>query len=135
MDKRTIDILTTLLLGVIPLIVWLLALLQGVNIPAQYVSITSIILAALSQYTSNSRVQEATETVKKWVRLDYLTTILLTIWPWILYFQPQIMGQIPAAYAGAGSFIFMILSQYVAEKRAENADTPLLDDTLSMEPQ
>lgn len=135
MDKRTIDILTTLSLGGIPLIVWLLALLQGINIPIIYVGIISIILATLSQYTSNIRVREATETVKKWARLDYLTTILLTIWPWILYFQPQIMGQIPVAYAGIGSFIFMVLSQYVAEKRAEKADTTLMDDTLPVEPQ
>lgn len=135
MDKRTIDIITTLALGVIPLIVWLLAMIQGINIPVIYVGIVSILLAVLSQYTSNQRVRDATETVKKWVRLDYLTTILLTIWPWILYLQPQIMGQIPAAYAGIGSFIFMVLSQYVAEKRSEKADTVLTDDTVPLEPQ
>lgn len=123
LDKRQIDILTTLVLGAIPPIVWILALLQGLYIPPEYAVAMTIILAALSQYTSNQRVKEATETLKKWIYFDYLTTILLTIWPWILYLQPQIMGRIPIAYAGAGSFIFMVLSQYVAEKRAEKATT------------
>lgn len=121
MDKRTIDIITTLLLGIVPFIVWLIALMQNIEIPLQYVAVLSLILAALSQYTSNQRVKEAEETVKKWIRYDYLTTILLTVWPWILFFQPQIMAQIPVAYGGIGTFIFLVLSQWAAEEREKQA--------------
>ena len=123
MDKRTIDIITTLALGIVPFIVWLIALMQNINIPIQYVMVVSLVLAFLSQYTSNQRVKEAEETVKKWIRYDYLTTILLTAWPYVLFFQPQIMAQIPVAYAGIGTFIFMVLSQWAAEEREKQAQS------------
>lgn len=137
MDKRTLDVLTTLSLAVIPLLLYFWTAIEAI-IPPAYLVISTLILAVISQYAANQRVTEAVETVKKWIYFDYLTTILLTIWPLVLAFQPQIMGAIPVAYAGAGTFILAVISQWVADKREEKSETLLLDDTVEnpeVEPQ
>jgi uncharacterized membrane protein len=123
MDKRTLDIITTAMLAAIPLIVYFWAAIEQI-LPPEYLVASNIILAAISQYTSNKRVVEAVETVKKWIYFDYLTTILLTVAPWILYFQPQIMGAVPVEYVGIVSFLLAVLSQWAADKR-ENKSVPV----------
>lgn len=131
-DKRTLDVLTTLFLAVIPLLLYFWTAIESI-VPPAYLLISTLILAVISQYAANQRVTEAVETVKKWIYFDYLTTILLTVWPLVLAFQPQIMGAIPVAYAGVGSFILAVLSQWVADQREEKAEaTPIMDETLPL---
>ncbi len=133
-DKRQIDILTTIGLVLFGIITYFLSAITGA-LPPEYAAALIIVVGIISQLTSEQRVREATETLKKWIYFDRITTILLVAWPIVLLFQDQIMTNIPLSYVGIGSFIFAVVSQWVAEKRAENADTSLMDATLPVEPQ
>ena len=134
MELRTKDILTTLALAVFGLIAYYLAEITGA-LPPEYAVAFVLAFGVISQLTSEQRVREATETVKRWIYFDRITTLLLVAWPIVLLFQDNILGAIPVAYVGAGSFILATVSQWVAEKRAEKADTPtpIMDDTIPIE--
>jgi len=134
LDKRQLDILTTSALALFGIIAYFLADITGI-LPPTIATALVLVVGVISQLTSEQRVREATETLKKWIYFDRITTILLVAWPIVLLFQDQIMASIPLSYVGIGSFIFAVVSQWVAEKRAENADTPLMDNTPSVEPQ
>ncbi len=134
LDKRQLDILTTSALALFGIIAYFLADITGI-LPPTIATALVLVVGVISQLTSEQRVREATETLKKWIYFDRITTILLVAWPIVLLFQDQIMTSIPLSYVGIGSFIFAVVSQWVAEKRAENADTPLMDNTPSVEPQ
>lgn len=121
MEPRTKDIITTVGLVVFGLIAYFLAEITGI-LPPEYAAALVIVVGVISQLTSEARVKEATETFKKWIYFDRLTTILLVAWPIILLFQDQIMGSLPLTYVGAGSFIFAVISQYVADKREEKSE-------------
>ncbi len=121
LDKRQIDILTTVGLVIFGIVAYFLAAITGV-LPPAYATAIVLIVGVISQLTSEARVREATETFKKWIYFDRLTTILLIAWPIILLFQDTIMGALPVAYVGAGSFIFAVISQYVADKREEKSE-------------
>lgn len=134
MDKRQLDILTTVALMLFGLVLYFWTAIQEI-LPPEYLVAGTLAIGVISQLTSEQRVREATETVKRWIYFDRLTTILLVAWPIVLLFQDNILGAIPVAYVGAGSFILATVSQWVAEKRAEKADTPtpIMDDTIPVE--
>ncbi|WJI09172.1 hypothetical protein FGU46_03230 [Methanobacterium sp. CWC-01] len=134
LDKRQIDILTTVGLVVFGIIAYFLAAITGI-LPPEYATALVLIVGVISQLTSEARVREATETFKKWIYFDRLTTILLMAWPIVLIFQDTIMGAIPVAYVGAGSFIFAVISQYVADKREEKSEPVVDAPTQYIEPQ
>ena len=134
MELRTKDILTTLALAVFGLIAYYLAEITGA-LPPEYAVAFVLAFGVISQLTSEQRVREATETLKKWIYFDRITTLLLVAWPIVLIFQDQIMASIPLTYVGIGTFIFATISQYVAEKREEKADTTINDDTITVDAQ
>lgn len=112
---------TTLLLACVPLTLLLISYFYA-YIPPAYIALVTIILAILSQYTSNQRVKDSVETVKKWIRWDYITTILLVVWPILVSVQPQLLVYVPPAFLGIVTALFAIISQYVADKREENSE-------------
>lgn len=118
--KEFYDKATTVLLACVPLTLLLINYFYA-HIPAGYIAAVTIVLVILSQNASNRRVQDSVETVKKWIRWDYITSILLGVWPIVVAFQPQIMVYVPAVYIGIVTGIFAIVSQYVADKREENS--------------
>ena len=119
--KEFVDIGTTLLLASMPLALLLISFFYA-YIPPEYIAMVTIILAILSQYTSNQRVKDSVETVKKWIRWDYITTILLVVWPIIASIQPQLLVNVPPALLGLVTALFAITSQWVADKREENSE-------------
>jgi membrane glycosyltransferase len=119
--KEFVDIGTTLLLASVPLTLLLISYFYA-YIPPEYIALVTIVLAILSQYTSNQRVKDSVETVKKWIRWDYITTILLVVWPIIASIQPQLLVNVPPALLGLVTALFAITSQWVADKREENSE-------------
>lgn len=119
--KEIQDIGTTILLACVPLVLILISYFYA-YIPAEYIVGVTIVLALLSQYTSNQRVKDSVETVKKWIRWDYITTILLIVWPILVSVQPQLLVYVPPALLGIVTALFAIISQYVADKREENSE-------------
>lgn len=111
------DVGTTVLLALVPLSLIIISYLV-VYIPPEYIIIATILTGILSQYAANQRVKDSVETVKKWIRFDYLTTILLMAWPIIVVLQPQLMLYIPSQLIVPVTILFTILSQFVTEKRA-----------------
>ena len=122
--KRVWDILTTLIFAFVPLTLIVISYLV-VYIPPEYIALVALVTALLSQYTSNQRVKDSVETVKKWIRFDYLTTILVAVWPIIIAYQPQLMVQVPPVLIIPVTIIFAILSQFVADKRESNSTLPV----------
>jgi len=118
--KEFEDIGTTLLLACVPLAMILISYFYA-YIPAEYIVFVTLALAILSQLASNKRTKDSVETVKKWMRWDYITTILLAVWPIVLTVQPQLLIYVPPAFLGIVTAIFTIISQYVANKREENS--------------
>jgi membrane glycosyltransferase len=106
--KEFQDNATTLLLACVPLALLLISYFYA-YIPPEYIALVTIFLAFLSQYTSNQRVKDSVEIVKKWIRWDYITTILLAVWPLIVTFQPQILVYVPPALLGFVTVIFTII--------------------------
>jgi len=131
MDKRQLDILTTVALMLFGLVLYFWTAIQEI-LPPEYLVAGTLAIGIVSQLTSNARVKEATEVVKKWIYFDYITSFLLVAWPIVLLFQDNILGAIPVAYVGAGSFILATISQWVADKRAEKSETLLTDDTVEL---
>lgn len=121
MDIVLKDRLTTVGYALIPLLLLVISYTL-VYIPPEYIVVVTIIVGALSQYATNQRVKDSVEIVKKWVRFDYLTTILVGIWPVIGALQPQILSNTPALLLIPVTILFAILSQFVAEKRAANSE-------------
>lgn len=115
--KMVFDVGTTILLAFVPLTLILISYLVT-YIPPEYIILVTVLTGILSQYASNRRVKDSVETVKKWIRFDYLTTILLMAWPVIVVLQPQLMVYIPAQLIVPVTIGFTILSQFVTEKRA-----------------
>lgn len=115
--KMVFDVGTTILLALVPLTLILISYLVT-YIPPEYIILVTVLTGILSQYASNRRVKNSVETVKKWIRFDYLTTILLMAWPVIVVLQPQLMVYIPAQLIVPVTICFTILSQFVTEKRA-----------------
>nr|WP_319372472.1 hypothetical protein [uncultured Methanobacterium sp.] len=115
--KMVFDVGTTILLALVPLTLILISYLVT-YIPPEYIIIVTVLTGILSQYASNRRVKDSVETVKKWIRFDYLTTILLMAWPVIVVLQPQLMVYIPTQLIVPVTIGFTILSQFVTEKRA-----------------
>lgn len=122
MNWKIRDVVTTLLLACVPLTLLLISYFYT-NIPAEYIALVTLVLAILSQYSSNKRVQESVETVKKWIRWDYITTFLLAAWPIIVAYQPQILLYISPSWVGFVSAIFAVISQCVADLREANTET------------
>lgn len=118
--KEFEDIGTTLLLACVPLAMILISYFYA-YIPAEYIVFVTLVLAILSQLASNKRTKDSVETVKKWMRWDYITTILLAVWPIVLTVQPQLLIYVPPAFLGIVTAIFTIISQYVANKREVNS--------------
>lgn len=117
-DMRMVfDVGTTILLALVPLTLILISYLVT-YIPPEYIILATVLTGILSQYASNRRVKDSVETVKKWIRFDYLTTILLMAWPVIVVLQPQLMVYIPPQLIVPVTIGFTILSQFVTEKRA-----------------
>ena len=119
--KKFYDIVTTLIFGLVPLTLLVISYTL-IYIPPEYIVLVTMITGIISQYASNQRVKDSVETVKKWIRFDYLTTILLAIWPILVAYQPQIMLQIPGQLIIPVTIIFTIISQWVAEKREINGE-------------
>lgn len=115
--KVVFDVGTTVLLALVPLSLIVISYLV-VYIPPEYIIIATILTGILSQYAANQRVKDSVESVKKWIRFDYLTTILLMAWPVIVVLQPQLMLYIPSQLIVPVTILFTILSQFVTEKRA-----------------
>jgi len=115
--KVVFDVGTTVLLALVPLSLIIISYLV-VYIPPEYIIIATILTGILSQYAANQRVKDSVETVQKWIRFDYLTTILLMAWPIIVVLQPQLMLYIPSQLIVPVTILFTILSQFVTEKRA-----------------
>jgi hypothetical protein len=80
-------------------------------------------MAFISQYASNQKLKIVLRLFKKWIRFDYLTTLLLAVWPIILAYQSQIIAFSPPALTVVVTGLFGFVSQWVAEKRNENADS------------
>lgn len=120
--KKLWDILTTVILASVPLALLLISYFIA-YIPPEYIALVTLVLAILSQQASNQRVKDSVEIVKKWIRWDYITTILLVVWPIIAAYQSQLMVQIPPALIIPVTIIFTIISQYVADKREETSDS------------
>lgn len=119
--KEFVDIGTTLLLACVPLALLLISYFYA-HIPTEYIALVTLVLAILSQYASNQRVKDSVEIVKKWIRWDYITTILLALWPIVVSFQPQLLVYVPPALIGFVTALFALISQFVANKREENSD-------------
>ncbi|KAF5046212.1 hypothetical protein DSECCO2_473120 [anaerobic digester metagenome] len=121
MDWKEIqDIGTTLLLACVPLVLLLISFFYA-YIPAEYIVAVTIALAILSQLASNKRTKDSVETVKKWIRWDYITTVLLMVWPIIVALEPQLMIYVSPTMIGFVTALFALISQYVADKREENS--------------
>lgn len=116
------DILTTLVLALVPLSLLLVSFFIA-YIPPEYIALVTLAIAIISQQASNQRVKDSVETVKKWIRWDYITTILLAVWPIVVAYQPQIMVYVPASLIIIMSGLFAFVSQWVANKREETSTT------------
>lgn len=121
LNKRSWDIITTVLLALIPLILYFQEVI-GLYVPAAYIVVVNLVLAALSQYAANRRVKDAVETVKRWEIFDYLTTILLLVAPLILALQSVILQHTPDIYLPVVSLILAGLSQFVTDKRVKKSE-------------
>lgn len=129
MDKKIFDYSTTLFLVAIPFILLFKDYII-VYTPPEYLILVTLFLAVLSQFAANQRVKDAIETVKTWIIVDYLTTILLAFGPIILTYQALILQQIPVEYVPIATILLGLLSQFVTNKRV-NASTPVNDtDTI-----
>ena len=120
--KKAFDILTTVVLALVPLSLLLVSFFI-VYIPPEYIALVTLGIAIISQQASNQRVKDSVETVKKWIRWDYITTILLAVWPIIVVYQPQIMVYVPTGLIIIVSGLFAFVSQWVADKREETSLT------------
>lgn len=119
--KEIQDIGTTLLLACVPLALLLISYFYA-YIPPAYIVLVTLVLAILSQLASNKRTKDSVELVKKWIRWDYITTILLAVWPIVVALQPQLMIYVSPTMIGFITALFAIVSQYVAGKREENSE-------------
>ncbi|MBF4474549.1 hypothetical protein [Methanobacterium formicicum] len=120
--KGIYDIVTTLLLACVPTVLVLIYFFIA-YIPPAYIFLVTAILTILSQHASNQRVKDSVEIVKKWIRWDYITTILLAVWPIVVLYQPELMSYVPAFLVVFVTGIFTITSQWVANKREETSQT------------
>lgn len=120
--KRLATIVLTLaLLGVPLLVIFAPAILA--TTPEAYIVIVTVVLGIVYQLAANQRVKDAVEEFKRWQIYDYITTGILIFGPLILSYQATIMGYIPAWAAGFGTISFGLLSQFITEKRVDNAIT------------
>ncbi len=120
--KGIYDVVTTLLLACVPTVLVLIYFFIA-YIPPAYIFLVTAILTILSQHASNQRVKDSVEIVKKWIRWDYITTILLAVWPIVVLYRPQLMSYVPAFLVVFVTGIFTITSQWVANKREETSQT------------
>lgn len=120
--KEAYDILTTVVLALVPLSLLMVSFFI-VYIPPEYIALVTLAIAIISQQASNQRVKDSVEIVKKWIRWDYITTILLAVWPIVVAYQPQIMVYVPTSLIIIVAGLFAFVSQWVADKREETSTT------------
>ncbi len=120
---RNIDYLTTILLALIPVILYLKDTII-LYVPPAYLILAVLIFAVLSQLAAEQRVKDAVEEVQRWKIFDWLSTILLAFGPILLAYESLIEQQLPPAIVPIAVGVFGLISQYITNKRVQ-ASTPI----------
>lgn len=129
-NTNLLDGLTTVLLAA-PAVILIFKGSIEAYAPPEYLAIIMLFLAVVSQLAAGERSRFAVDKIKKWKYFDYLTTIFLAIYPFLIGYQDQLLNQLPPSWKIVGLVFFAGLSQYAANKRVQKAE-PV---TASLQPQ
>ena len=120
-STKLLDGLTTILLA-IPSIILIFGGPIQEYAPPEYLAVFMLLIAVISQLAANERSKLAVDTIKKWKYFDYLTTLFLAVYPFIVGYQDQLLAQLPPGWQVLGLVFFAGLSQWAANKRIQTAD-------------
>ncbi|KYC53889.1 MAG: hypothetical protein AMQ22_00089 [Candidatus Methanofastidiosum methylothiophilum] len=136
MNLKFFDWITTILLALIPVILFFQVVILGYvnDYSPELLIAVQLFLAILSKYASDKRVTEAVETIK---RLGYVTWILNVVYavaPIVILYQAVIMGAIPAVYVPIAVLVFAVLYQITTEQRVQIAKRIVRERVIKSNP-
>lgn len=124
MNLKLLDWITTILLALIPVILFFQVVILGYvnDYSPELLIAVQLFLAILSKYASDRRVTEAVDTIKRLGYVTWFLNVVYAVAPIVILYQAVIMGSVPAVYVPVAVVIFAILYQITTEQRVQVAE-------------